>query len=59
MKKIEVLMENFWWVIGFKVCEIKDVYEGEVIEFILEEVENFLGGYGKIISILFIGFKSV
>lgn len=46
-------------MIGLKVREIKEVYEGEVIELIFEEVENLLGGYGKIISMLLIGLKSV
>lgn len=48
IKKIEVLMENFRRVIGFRIKEIKEVYEGEVIELILVEIENFMGGNWKI-----------
>lgn len=52
-------MENFCRVIGLWIKEIKEVYEGEVIELILCEIENFMGGYGKIISYVIIGFKIV
>lgn len=48
IKKTEVLMENFRRVIGFRIKEIKEVYEGEVIELILVEIENFMGGNWKI-----------
>lgn len=48
IKKTEVLMENFRRVIGFRIKEIKEVYEGEVIELILVEIENFMGGKWKI-----------
>lgn len=48
IKKIEVLMENFRRVIGFRIKEIKEVYEGEVIELILVEIENFMGGNWEI-----------
>lgn len=49
IKKTEVLMENFRRVIGFRIKEIKEVYEGEVIELILVEIENFMGGNCKIL----------
>lgn len=48
IKKTEVLMENFRRVIGFRIKEIKEVYEGEVIELILVEIENFMGGNWEI-----------
>lgn len=48
IKKTEVLMENFRRVIGFRIKEIKEVYEGEVIELILVEIENSMGGNWKI-----------
>lgn len=59
VKKIEVLMENFCRVIGFCIKENKEVYEGEVMELILEEMESVMGGYGKIISYVIIGLKIV
>lgn len=59
VKKIEILMENFRRVIGLRIKEIKEVYEGEVIELIFEDVENSLGGYGKIILYVIVGFKFV
>lgn len=49
IKKIEVLMENFRRVIGFRIKEIKEVYEGEVIELILVEIENSMGGNWEIL----------
>ena len=45
-------------VIGLRVRETKEVYEGEVIELTPEEAENPLGGYGKTISHLVITLKS-
>lgn len=45
--------------LGLRIKEIKEVYEGEVIELTLCEIENFMGGYGKIISYVIIGFKIV
>ena len=35
------------------------MYEGEVIELSPEETENQMGGYGKVISHVIIGLKSV
>lgn len=58
VKKTEALMENFRRAIGLRVREIKEVYEGEVIELTPEEAENPLGGYGRTISHLLIGLKS-
>lgn len=45
-------------MIGLRVKETKEVYEGEVLELTPEEAENPLGGYGKTISSVIIGLKS-
>jgi RuvB-like protein 1 (pontin 52) len=45
-------------LLGLRVRETKEVYEGEVIELTPEEAENPLGGYGRTISHLLIGLKS-
>lgn len=58
VKKTAVLMENFRKAIGLRIKEIKEVYEGEVIELTPEEAENPLGGYGKTISHVIVGLKS-
>ncbi len=44
---------------GLRIKEIKEVYEGEVTELTPEETENPLGGYGKTISHVIIGLKTV
>jgi len=59
IKKTEVLMENFRRAIGLRIKEIKEVYEGEVTELTPLETENPLGGYGKTISHVVIGLKTV
>ncbi|KAF7720768.1 RuvB-like protein 1 [Apophysomyces ossiformis] len=59
IKKTEVLMENFRRAIGLRIKESKEVYEGEVTELTPEETENPLGGYGKTISHVIIGLKTV
>ncbi|CAG8630489.1 7514_t:CDS:2 [Paraglomus brasilianum] len=59
VKKTEVLMENFRRAIGLRIKETKEVYEGEVTEMTPEEVENPLGGYGKTLSHVIIGLKTV
>ncbi|KAJ3396064.1 RuvB-like protein 1 [Lobulomyces angularis] len=59
IKKTEVLMENFRRAIGLRIKEIKEVYEGEVTEMTPEETEDPLGGYGKTISHVIIGLKTV
>jgi RuvB-like protein 1 len=53
------LMENFRRAIGLRVKETKEVYEGEVLELTPQEAENPLGGYGKTISGVVIGLKTV
>ncbi|CAL9202109.1 unnamed protein product [Musa hybrid cultivar] len=59
VKKTEVLMENFRRAIGLRIKETKEVYEGEVTELSPEESENTSGGYGKSISHVIIGLKTV
>ncbi|KAL0784837.1 hypothetical protein YC2023_035050 [Brassica napus] len=59
VKKTEVLMENFRRAIGLRIKETKDVYEGEVTELSPEETESLTGGYGKSISHVIIGLKTV
>ncbi|EAZ63667.2 RUVB-like protein [Scheffersomyces stipitis CBS 6054] len=58
VKKTAALMENFRRAIGLRIKEIKEVYEGEVIELTPEEAENPLGGYGKTISHVVVGLKT-
>ncbi|KAL8552383.1 hypothetical protein ACS0TY_001178 [Phlomoides rotata] len=59
VKKTEVLMENFRRAIGLRIKENKDVYEGEVSELSPEETESVTGGYGKSISHVIIGLKTI
>lgn len=59
VKKTEVLMEHFRRAIGLRIKENKEVYEGEVTELTPEETENQMGGYGKVISHVIIGMKTV
>uniref|UniRef100_A0A7N2KLW0 RuvB-like helicase n=1 Tax=Quercus lobata TaxID=97700 RepID=A0A7N2KLW0_QUELO len=54
VKKTEVLMENFRQAIGLCIKENK-----EVTELSLEEAESVTGGYGKSISHVIIGLKTV
>lgn len=58
VKKTEALMENFRRAIGLRIKEVKEVYEGEVIELTPEEAENPLGGYGKTIKHVLVGLKT-
>jgi len=59
VKKTEVLMENFRRAIGLRIKENKEVYEGEVTELTPEETESSTGGYGKVVSHVIIGLKTV
>uniref|UniRef100_A0A2N9FG24 RuvB-like helicase n=1 Tax=Fagus sylvatica TaxID=28930 RepID=A0A2N9FG24_FAGSY len=59
VKKTEVLMENFRRAFGLRIKENKEVYEGEVTELSPEETESVTGGYGKSISHVIIGLKTV
>jgi RuvB-like protein 1 (pontin 52) len=58
VKKTEVLMEHFRRAIGLRIKEVKEVYEGEVIELVPQEVENPLGGYGKTIAHVMVKLKT-
>jgi len=58
VKKTEVLMEHFRRAIGLRIKESKEVYEGEVTELNVEEVENPLGGYGRSISHVIVGLRT-
>ena len=46
-------------MLGLRIKEIKEVYEGEVTEMTPQETENPLGGYGKTIAHVVIGLKTV
>ncbi|AES75038.1 DNA helicase TIP49 TBP-interacting protein [Medicago truncatula] len=54
-----VLMENFRRAIGLRIKENKEVYEGEVTELSPEETESITEDYGKSISHVIIGLKTV
>ncbi|CAE6361500.1 unnamed protein product [Rhizoctonia solani] len=59
VKKTEVLAEVFRRAIGLRIKETKEVYEGELTELTPTESENPLSGYGKTISNVVIGLKTV
>eukprot|EP00051_Salpingoeca_urceolata_P032071 m.14170 g.14170 ORF g.14170 m.14170 type:complete len:457 (-) comp4745_c0_seq1:81-1451(-) len=59
VKPTEVLMENFRRAIGLRIKEVKEVYEGEVTELTPAETEDPMGGYGKTVSHVVIGLKTV
>ncbi|KAG8720347.1 RuvB ATP-dependent DNA helicase pontin [Ceratobasidium sp. 394] len=59
VKKTEVLAEVFRRAIGLRIKETKEVYEGELTELTPTESENPLSGYGKTISNVIIGLKTV
>ncbi|KAG2093329.1 TIP49 C-terminus-domain-containing protein [Suillus discolor] len=44
---------------GLRIKETKDVYEGEVTELTPAESENSLSGYGKTVSHVIVGLKTV
>jgi RuvB-like protein 1 (pontin 52) len=46
-------------VLGLRIKETKDVYEGEVTELTATEAENPLSGYGKTVSHVIVGLKTV
>lgn len=58
VKKTEILYENFRRAIGLRIKEIKEVWEGEVVELKPEEVEDPSGGFDKIVSSVIIVLKS-
>ncbi|KAJ6591574.1 RuvB-like helicase 1 [Mycena vulgaris] len=59
VKKTEVLAEAFRRAIGLRIKETKEVYEGEVTELTPTESENPLSGYGKTVSHVVVGLKTV
>ncbi|KAF7291903.1 DNA helicase [Mycena indigotica] len=59
VKKTEVLAEAFRRAIGLRIKETKEIYEGEVTELTPTESENPLSGYGKTVSHVVIGLKTV
>ncbi|KAI0751977.1 RuvB-like helicase 1 [Irpex lacteus] len=59
VKKTEVLAESFRRAIGLRIKETKEVYEGEVTELTPTESENPLSGYGKTVSHVIVGLKTV
>ena len=58
VKKTEILYENFRRAIGLRIKEIKEVWEGEVVELKPEEIEDPSGGFDKIVSSVIIVLKS-
>ena len=44
---------------GLRIKETKDVYEGEITELVPTEAENPLSGYGKTVSHVVVGLKTV
>ena len=45
--------------LGLRIKETKEVYEGEVTELTPSESENPLSGYGKTVSHVVVGLKTV
>lgn len=58
VKKTEVLIEACRRAIGLRVREIKEVYEGEVVEMAAEETENPHGGLAKCLSAVILTLKT-
>lgn len=58
VKKTEILMENFRRAIGLRIKETKEVWEGEITELRPEEREDPHGGYGKIVSSVYITLRT-
>lgn len=56
VKKTEVLMENFRRAIGLRVKEMKEVYEGEVVELSPHEIDS--GISGRVVSHLMVSLRS-
>ena len=59
VKKTEVLMENFRRAIGLRIKEVKEVFEGEVTELTPVETEDFANTYGKTISHVMVGLRTM
>ncbi|PHJ20250.1 family 1, partial [Cystoisospora suis] len=59
VKKTEILLEACRRSIGLRIRELKDVYEGEVVEVAAEETENPHGGFAKCLSAVIMTLKTV
>ena len=46
VKKTEVLVEHCRRALGLRIREVKEVFEGEVVQLAAEEAENPHGGFG-------------
>ncbi|MES1908416.1 MAG: hypothetical protein MHM6MM_001361, partial [Cercozoa sp. M6MM] len=58
VKKTEVLMENFRRAIGLRVKEVKEVFEGEVVDMTPVEAPSTLGGFGKTVAHIVLALKT-
>lgn len=47
VKKTEVLLEHCRRALGLRIREVKEVFEGEVVQLAAEEAENPHGGFGN------------
>ncbi|EPT24598.1 RuvB family 1 protein [Toxoplasma gondii ME49] len=59
VKKTEVLLEACRKAIALRIREVKEVYEGEVVEVAAEETENPHGGFAKCLSAVIMTLKTV
>lgn len=59
VKPTEVLTEVFRKAMGLRIREVKEVYEGEVVDLSVEETENPHGNYGKAVSAVLMTLRSV
>lgn len=53
----DVILKSLF--LGLRIKETKEVYEGEVTELTPTEAENPLSGYGKTVSHVIVGLKTV
>lgn len=58
VKKTEVLLEHCRRALGLRIREVKEVFEGEVVQLAAEEAENPHGGFGKCISAVMLTLKT-
>ena len=57
--RIFYLLINSCLSLGLRIKETKEIYEGEVTELTPTEAENPLSGYGKTVSHVVVGLKTV